>query len=518
MGKAKEAAEKTTTRMGVAPLVGRDALVRSLLDSARLATGDRRPTITTLLGEPGYGKSHLVQMLVQHLEVLPTIETVFIRAKEVLGGVGEQTTRELFQRILSLPEAAPPDLGRALLAERLGADTAKEVWAGVAVVMGWAPPEHPELAAMAAAPGAIRSAAARALGESLRLMAAKRPVAVVVDDAQFADETALDAIEYAALKEAGAAIWICVVGRSSFGRARTGWAGRAAERQSLTLEALEPTAAAELARRLLSPADNIPASALAKLAERTMGVPLLLVELCRGLKRDGVVRKSDRGGWILATDELERLPDLPLVQWLASRETESLPPDLLAHARLASVLGSEFSADEVEGVLQELERGGTPAETQLDASVGLRRLSETGILARHRGGRVSFRHSLLRETVYQSVESHRARVDPPGGLRVLPAAGRTARRLSPAADGLPRGAKRSACRSGTPLPRSGRTVERPARVPRRRAALSQRPRKPSRHRAHRQGHRPAGVGADPVPARSPRRRAEELFRRPRPRA
>ena len=70
-----------------------------------------------------------------------------------------------------------------------------------------------------------------------------------------------------------------------------------------------------------------------------MGVPLLLVELCRGLKRDGVVRKTDKGTWVLATDELERLPDLPLVQWLASRETESLPPDLLAHARLASVLG-----------------------------------------------------------------------------------------------------------------------------------------------------------------------------------
>jgi predicted ATPase len=256
---------------------------------------------------------------------------------------------------------------------------------------------------MAAAPGAIRSAAARAAGESLRRMAAERPLALVIDDAHFVDETALDAIEYAALKEAGAAIWICVVGRPSFGRARTGWAGRAADRQSLSIEALEPAAAAELARRLLSPAENIPASALAKLAERTMGVPLLLVELCRGLKRDGVVRKSDKGGWILATDELERLPDLPLVQWLASRETESLPPDLLAHARLASVLGSEFSADEVEGVLRELERAGAAAETQLDASVGLRRLSESGILARHRGGRVGFRHALLRETVYQSV-------------------------------------------------------------------------------------------------------------------
>ncbi len=400
---AVETSEKTTTRMGVAPLVGRDDVLRALLDAARAATGERRPTITTLLGDPGFGKSHLAQMLVQHLEVLPSMHTLFIRAKEVLGGVGEQTTRELLQRVLALPDAAPADLGRALLADKLGPETAKEVWAGVAVVMGWAPPEHPELHALAAAPGAIRSAAARAVGESLRRMAARRPLVMVVDDAHFVDETALDALEYAALAEAGAAIWVCVVGRPSFGRTRTGWAGRAAERQSLTLAALAPPAAAELARRLLAPVEKVPASALARLAERTMGVPLLLVELCRGLKRDGVVRKSDKGTWVLATDELERLPDLPLVQWLASRETESLPPDLLAHARLASVLGSEFSADEVEGVLQELERAGVPLETPLDAGIGLRRLAESGILSRHRAGRVAFRHSLLRDTVYLSV-------------------------------------------------------------------------------------------------------------------
>ena len=117
-----------------------------------------------------------------------------------------------------------------------------------------------------------------------------------------------------------------------------------------------------------------------------------------------MVRKSDKGNaWFLATDELERLPDLPLVQWLSSRETESLPPDLAAHARLASMLGAEFSNEEVEGVLQELERAGAPIETQLDASIGLKRLTDSGLLTRHRGGRVGFRHALLRDTVYQSV-------------------------------------------------------------------------------------------------------------------
>ncbi|HVU53134.1 MAG TPA: tetratricopeptide repeat protein, partial [Polyangia bacterium] len=185
---------------------------------------------------------------------------------------------------------------------------------------------------------------------------------------------------------------------------RQAWAGRAAARQELTLPALEPAAAAELARRLLVPVESVPQAALARLAERTQGIPLLLVELVRGLKRDGIVRKSDKtNAWILATDELDKLPDLPLVQWLASRETESLPPDLLAHARLASMLGVEFGAEELEGVMQELERVGAAPDTQLDASIGLRRLAESGLLVRHRGGRMGFRHALLRDSVYQGV-------------------------------------------------------------------------------------------------------------------
>ena len=404
--KAAQVAERTTTRMGVAPLVGRDDLLRTLLESARAAASGSKPTIVTLLGAAGYGKTHLAQMLVQHLEIVPALQMLFVRAKEVLGGVEEQTTRELLRSTLALPDAAPADLGRALLTERLGAEIAREVWAGVAITMGWAPPEHPELRALTAAPGAIRSATARAAGEALRAKARKRALALVLEDAQFVDETALDALEYAALAEEGCPIWICVVARPTFGRGRTDWAGRAAARREITLPALEPSAAAELARRLLSPAENVPATALALLAARTEGIPLLLVELVRGLKRDGLVRKSGKGqSWTLATDELDRLPDLPLVQWLASRETESLPPDLMAHARLASVLGAEFSSEEIEGVLQELERHGISAETQLDAGIGLRRLIESGILSRHRGGRAGFRHALLRDTVYQSVSA-----------------------------------------------------------------------------------------------------------------
>ena len=68
----------------------------------------------------------------------------------------------------------------------------------------------------------------RAAGEAIRARARRRPLCVVLDDAQFADDTALDALEYAALAEAGAPLFICALGRPSFEEARKSFGERAA--------------------------------------------------------------------------------------------------------------------------------------------------------------------------------------------------------------------------------------------------------------------------------------------------
>ena len=151
---------------------------------------------------------------------------------------------------------------------------------------------------------------------------------------------------------------------------------------------------------------------LRSLVERTQGVPRLLVELTRGLKRDGFVRKSERGsGHYLAVDELDKLPDLPIVQWNAIREVEALSPQLAGHARLASVLGNHFTVPELEALQSALEHDPLPDDAQLDAGVGVQRLVEGGLLLRHRAGRLSFRHALLRDTIYQLLpEPQRARL------------------------------------------------------------------------------------------------------------
>jgi len=397
--------QATIVKQGAGPLVGRDDVLDALVASARGALERKVPTIATVIAEPGHGKSHLCATLIERLQATSFGgQLLQLRAREPVGGDADQTLRELLTKVLRIPSDHPSDGGHTLLADRLGPELGKEVWPGVALVFGWVAADAPELRGLAAAPGVLRAAAARAAAAALKRWASEKPLLFVLDDAQFADEATLDAIELATLAEANAPIWTCVLGRPAFESGRPNWAERCSERQMVRLGPLSAESAVELCRTLLLPAQNVPADAIQRLVDRTHGVPLLLVELVRALKGEGLIRQDNRTrAWYLATDELNRLPDLPLVEWLASRELESLSPDLAAHARLAALLGAEFKPIEIAGVVQELELRGGAQAFPLDPAVGTQRLLTGGILIARRHGQLSFRHALVREAVYKAV-------------------------------------------------------------------------------------------------------------------
>src|SRR5262249_46371013 len=150
---------------------------------------------------------------------------------------------------------------------------------------------------------------------------------------------------------------------------------------------LEEEGASVLCRALLAPAEDVPAAAIQILVERTRGIPLQMVELIRGLKGRGLIRQDARTcAWYLATDELEIVPELPIVEWLAARELNALPVDLASHARLAALLGTDFSRAEIKGVLGELERQGAADAFPLDATVATEQLVSKGVLLSTRRG------------------------------------------------------------------------------------------------------------------------------------
>src|SRR5262249_39694757 len=209
----------------------------------------------------------------------------------------------------------------------------------------------------------------------LRRRAARRPLFVVLDDAHFASDVLLSALEYAALAESSMPIWICALGRPTFEQQCPSWGERAAHREQHQLGALDPRSAPALCRLLPQPVESVADSAVHHLVERAQGIPLLLVELIRGLRREGIVRRSPKGqAWYLATDELDRLPDLPLIEWLARSELDTLAPTLRGHARLLALLGEQVAHADVAGVLLRLEQEGGDLEFPLDGRVATQRL------------------------------------------------------------------------------------------------------------------------------------------------
>ncbi|MCP3104490.1 protein kinase [Myxococcus sp. K15C18031901] len=394
----------TVLQLGSEVLVGRELETSYLLESARAAVGEAAPTLVTVMGDRGLGKSHLAAALLRELQaLLPGARVYGTRSREPVQGDPDGTLRTLLRCALNGFESDQTDTeeqGRAAIMKRLGPTLGAELWPGVAATLGWYAPGGPELQSWAAAPGALRSLAMRATGELLSATARDRPLCLVIDDAHFAEETALDALEYASLAEASVPLWVCVLARPGFERSRPMWGARAARQDTVSLRPLAGEQAQELCRLLLKPVENVPAQAVERIVERAQHVPLYMVELVRGLKRQGLVRQRAPGGsWYLVTDGLEKVPELRLVEWLADRELGALPASLAAHARLCALLGTDFTAATAEGVVRELERDGAAGGFPLDAGHATRRLLDSGLLVSHRQEGLSFRNELLREAV-----------------------------------------------------------------------------------------------------------------------
>jgi len=398
---------ESATAVTQRPLFGRNKVLSALLNTANCAFSEGRPSISTIIGEKGLGKSRLARALINEVKgIAPNAIVIKLPVREPMDGALDENLRVLIRRALRLPSSPdlrPKDGGRSLLVHQLG-QLGETGWPVVSLALGWIDSMAAELQQFNAASGVLRSMLKRVIGEALQKIAASAPLCLILDDTQWADDTTLGALEIATLAEARARIWLCAFGMPTFAESRLGWAERAGFQEQISLSPLDSESSANLLRHLLVPAENIPAEAITRLAIRTHGVPFLMAELARGLRNDGLIRKHSSGEtWYLATDELSRLPDLPVIEWLAERQLGSLPTDLSAHVRFIATLGSEFSVDEIDGVMDELEQSGEASAFPLDARVATEHLVRQGILVAHRDQALTFRNSLLRDAAAQAM-------------------------------------------------------------------------------------------------------------------
>jgi serine/threonine protein kinase/predicted ATPase len=394
------------------PFVGRGEAMTALGRSCCAALATRAPTLVAVRGDAGIGKSRLATALHHALTLeAPTTRVLAFRGQDPSVGEMDETIRALLRRLISPVGLSDNRQDRhAHLQAQVG-----DAWPAVALTMGWIARDAPELLPLAQAPGALRIAMVEATARLIRRAAEQTPLCILLDDAHLADATMLDAFELATMERTGAApLWICVLARPSFDTLRPSWGERAERAEAVELPPLSDEAADELCRALLQPAENLPAELIQRITDRAHGNAMLLGELCRALKSEGIVRQERTGAWILETDRVDAWPHTPRLQWLAERELGRLPPDLASHAQLAALLGPKFTVAEMIGVMRVLEASPVAPQFPLDPKVALTQLDRAQILRVRERHQCEFRNAALCEVMRAAipevlrVELHRA--------------------------------------------------------------------------------------------------------------
>jgi class 3 adenylate cyclase len=369
------------------PLVGRETELRRLGDAlARLESGQGQ--VVLLVGEAGLGKSRLLEELEGRADGRVTwvegqcrsfgARSPFAPFVEILrtwleaGGGSELAVRTRLRARMG-PEGAShlPELAR-LLGIRLDPEGDGD--------LGDLPP------------GEVAARLRTAYVEWLRQVADDRPLAVVIDDVSWADDSTAElAAEVMALTD-HAPVGLILALRPD--PATRGWSLRTKALSefshrltAIDLEPLPQDATEELLESLF-PGDGLDPGTRRTLAEVSEGNPLYLEELVARLQETGALT-ADHQAWTLTVPR-NVLP--PALEGLLVARIDFLAPEVRGVAQAAAVLGREFSRP----VLDQVVGDGQMADTALDALVRGGVIAERGRFP-HQSYR--FRHGLVQEAV-----------------------------------------------------------------------------------------------------------------------
>ena len=357
---ADEAREARTLR---APLIGRDEELATLRSAATRTTTGPDGAIALMLGDAGMGKTRLLDELASHLgdDML------------VLRGSGHSVGARPFGLIADVLEP---------LIEQMAPGNDKNV--AETILTGGETAELPDLGA--------------ALGRALAHAAQERPVAILVDRFEWADQASVDLAVLLMRRVGTAHVLVVLASRPGAGPVEAialvgpSWVTR------LRLAPLPNERISEMLQALLP--GGISPELASKLATRADGNPAFAEEIALSLVDEGVVVATE-GEWTLVGDpDSVEIPST--IQELIEARIDSLPDASRLVLQEASVIGNTFTSDlllatatnpeSVPGALAELavaELLRAPSDVDEDQSYG-------------------FKSPVVREVAYQSI-LHRRR-------------------------------------------------------------------------------------------------------------
>jgi predicted ATPase/class 3 adenylate cyclase len=346
------------------PLVGRRAELARLLEAFESAVREARPSLFTVLGGAGIGKSRLARELEAPLADVARVLTG--RCLPYGDGITYWPLFEILRDLVGDVEDPKPAIAR-LVAGQEGADAITERIAGV---LG-----HSTEAGTAEE----TSWAVRRLFESL---ARERPLVVVFEDLHWSEATLLDLIEYIADWSHDVPVFLLCLARLELLEKRPRW-GSGEQDASMVLE---PLTAAESAALIdsLQGETTLPLETRARIAETAEGNPLYVEQMVAMLAEG---------------DPLEEIP--PTIQGLLAARLDRLSPEERAAIERACVVGKRFWAAAVADLSPESARGSVAASLEQLVRKDFIGPDERSVVPGEEGYR--FRHQLIRDAAYNGI-------------------------------------------------------------------------------------------------------------------
>ena len=388
------------------PLVGRDAELATIQDVIRDARDTGRGAIMALIGEPGLGKSRLLD----EAHRAETDDVLWLEGRALSFGqtLSYWPFLDLLRRWLGVTEETPATETYAALRARLEAvldDEVDDLLPYLAVMLG--------LPVEAALEDHVRFLDGQAMGLQIfraarRLverLAQDRPVALVFEDLHWADASTTELIGH--LLPLTATVPLILIGTSRPDRnttaaelAQAAAAGYADRYHEIRLQPLGDDAGTALVRHLL---DGPAAEDLRRrVINRAEGNPYFAEEVVRSLITSGaVLRDEATGGW-RTTDRLEELIIPGTIQGVIVARVDRLDDDVKQVLKVASVIGRSF----LYRVLDALDDAGKALDVHL---AGLQQLELIRERRRQPELEFLFTHALVQEVTYDSILVDRRR-------------------------------------------------------------------------------------------------------------
>jgi class 3 adenylate cyclase/tetratricopeptide (TPR) repeat protein len=382
------------------PLVGRRSELAILVDTFERVRKSGPAHLLTVLGEPGIGKSRLVDEFVAGLD--DEVKILSGGASDFEEDVTFAPLAEMILRELGVDREAPAAVVRERLHEVVSgccdpSDVDRVVFRlGLALGLGLEErerdPERVSTESLARFEEYVktegrerhryRTAEVRAgFQQLLEGLAGQGPVVVVLEDLQLARPDLLDVVEHVVRSSRRLPLLVVAVARDELLDHRPGWAGGIADAVTMRLDPLEPDEAKELA---IAAGESLDDPTAERIARQAGGNPFFIVETT------GMLLQRHEAHDVQASHSHL----LPLtVQAVVSSRIDHLEDDARDLLRKASVFGrSTFSTWELSQV--------TEPNPEL-----IRTLEEEEFLVRDpdREGVWRFRHDMLRDVAYESL-------------------------------------------------------------------------------------------------------------------